>query len=263
MTALFLTALLAASPARAELRGRPADRIESLIHAASEEAPPSVPAEPDHTAVSVAGTPPEEPLIPFELWDGLKAPDAEALETLASRIPGLDVRQVREMTFATVDPIVAEAARRGYSALEVFTDEGLKGPQVYYLSEELVKRVFTRYDIRTITMDEGVDEDGRPFHLQALLMGAGGLELLYDRDEFTYENPWFNDHKYIGSGRVTERILGPADMAIDGVRVAMIFHPRIERFVKVSPTEVKVETNWGSRVKPLDPIRRLGLEAGP
>jgi hypothetical protein len=44
-------------------------------------------------------------------------------------------------------------------------------------------------------------------------------------------------------------------MKVDGVGVAMIFHPRIERFVKLSPTEVRVETNIADKTSPLLPLR--------
>ena len=195
-----------------------------------------------------ASRPAQAMLVPPSLWDAAKPPQPADLDLLASRLPGLDPAAVRELSFEEVDPVLMLAVRRGASALDIFTDEGLRGKQVYYLSEQTLDLIYAKYELNSVTPGSGNDIEGRPFHLQALVMGAGRLDLLYDRDKFTYASPEFKNYDYICQSRVTERVRSSGDMSVEGLQVDTIFHPKIQRFLKLAPTQVRIEVYLGKHL---------------
>lgn len=195
--------------------------------------------------------------VPAGLWASLPAPGAATLSWLASRLPGSDPAAVRAITPAAADAIFAAAVARGMTPLQLFTDPGFTGPGRFYLPQAMIEDLFSRYEVRVLTPASGKTTDGRPYAMQALVIGAGRIDALYSLDQFQLDNPLFPDYTYKLAARVTETISGPSDLAIEGVWVrAGIVTPRISRIVQTSATEARVETNYGSRTKPVSPIRR-------
>jgi PPE-repeat protein len=262
---LALLALgLAAGAAPVRAQAGPAARVNALLGESGgfngAGLPPlsSVPA-PDAPAASapVAPPAPAASVVPPGLWATLAAPDAATLALLSARIPGLDAASVRAITMDAADAIFAAAAKQGLTPLDLFTDSGFCGKPIFYFSPAVVSELFVRYDVRVMTPPSGKDADGKPFAMQALVLGAGRLEALYDRDEIKFDNPIFDNDRFKLLGRVTMTISAPGDMKIEGVWVKHgIFWPHIQRVVKTSPTEGRVETNLGDRTKPSFPIRR-------
>lgn len=202
----------------------------------------------------------EDSLIPPGLWATLPAPDPALSALLVSRVPGVEPASVREMVFEAADSFLLKAAVLGLSPLDAFTDSGLRGTQRYVMTPATLEKLFAKYEIKILTLPSGTDKDGRPYRMQALLAGGGSVDILYDRDNFDYENPYFTQYSYIAKNLVREGISGPGDVAVSGLKVnAGIAKPSIKRFLKISATEMRVETSRGSRTHALNPIRLKAL----
>lgn len=200
-------------------------------------------------------TPP--PLFPESLWLGLgPAPDA-ALRRIAKRIPGLDLSRVRELPLGPACDVLDQAAGRGLSGLDLFTDEGLRGPRAFYLSSATLQGLFARYDLRVLTPYSGRSLDGRDFHMLYLVAGQGRVEIVYDQDRFPFESPAFPGYRYISDDRVYDTIEGPGRLTVGGLLVDFgLIKVRLTRLVKLDAATMRVETDRGARVLPVTPLRR-------
>jgi len=196
-------------------------------------------------------------VVPGTLWRSLAAPDAATLEWLSTRIPGLDAGTVRTLTTEAFEAMLADAANRNLSPVDFFTDAGFRGREAYYVPQATLTSVFTRYEVRVLTAVSGHDTDGQPFQMSGLVLGGGRIDALYDRDDFTFVHPDFDNNRYTLAARVSQGILGPGDMTINGITAHVSFlHARIQRITKLSPTLARIKTSLGSRNKPAMPIRR-------
>jgi len=208
-------------------------------------------------AVEAYAGPAGAPIVPPALWNALAPTDAATAAWLSGRAPGLDARALRTMTLEAADAMLADCEARGLSPLDFFTDAGFRGPEVYYFPQDLLAAIYARYDFRVVTPVSGKDERGVPFAMQALVAGAGKIEILYDRGDITFPHRDFDDGKYTVKVRVTERILGPGDLAVSGVTAHIgILRADIRRFTKVSSGVGRVETSLGTRNKPTTPVSR-------
>jgi hypothetical protein len=251
--ALFL------APYSAAAQGVPAARIEALLAGEGRFSGLSLPplASPRAPAARALALQAPDSLVPAGLWATLAAPDAATLATLTHGIPGLQASAVRTLTPEAAEGIFAAAVARGYAGLDLFTDAGFRGDEVYYLPQSLIAALFDRYEMRVLTPASGTTNKGQAFHMTALVIGRGRIDALYDQDKFSFDNPYFTDGRYKLDGHVTEVIQGPGDLTIQGVSIHVkIFQPTIQRIVKLSPDSARVETSMGSRVKGLRPIRR-------
>jgi hypothetical protein len=206
-------------------------------------------------AAASAQAAPTGALIAPQLWTTLPAPTTSALDWLSSRLPKLERGAVRELPFETVDKLLADAVARGYSSLDIFSDAGLREPgRIFYISQENAHKAFAKYRLRSLSMDAATAKDGKPFSLQAIVMGSGKIEMLYDRGGFDFDNPDYKGHHYHSADRVTEIIQGPGDLKVEGLSVNMLIHPKIQRFLKISDDKLRIETNWGNQDRPLKPV---------
>jgi len=260
MNTLTLVALGLAAAVPASAQSVPAARVAALIDGApaidgvaipplaSIPVPPSVPA--------AQAPAPAESIVPSALWTTLAPPDAATLAMLAARIPGLDAGAVRVLPYDAIDAILAVAAARALSPLDLFTDPAFRGGNVYYLEPATIAALFERYEVHMLTPAFGRAKDGKPFVMQGLVAGGGRIDALYDRDQFNLDNPLMPGHSFKLASRVTEFIQGPGDVKIDGAWIHFgVLTPKILRVVKLSSTDGRVETNYGSRNKPVTPIR--------
>lgn len=259
--AAALAAGLAVAPVMAQ--AGPAARMDAVLGASGDfpgvtplaqiSAPAVVPAAAVVTTVAdsaASGVPPG-------LWSTLSAPDAATLSWLSSRIPGLNASAVRQLTAADADALFATAAQRAESPLDFFSDPAFRGADVYYIPKDVIAALFSRYEIRVLTPASGTTTNGRPFSMQALVIGGGRIDALYDLNNFSADNPMFPDYTYRFAEQVTETINGPGDLSVSGVWVRVGFvTPQIQRIVKLSATQARVDSNYGSRVKPISPITR-------
>jgi hypothetical protein len=202
------------------------------------------------------------PLITPDLWRRLPAPSAADVQKLVAAFPWVPSEAVREVTLTEAQLIVGQAVAQGSSPLDLFTDRGLQGDEVYYLSGDTLAALTRTFEIPSALMISGTDKDSKPFHMEAIAMGRRHADVLYDRD-FKYDNPFLPGYSYIVKRTVHETILADGQMALDGLSVdAGLFKPKIKKITKLSPTEVRVETTMGDRTKPLRLIRRLAPAPG-
>ncbi len=222
-------------------------RLEQIPAPSVVAAAAVVPAAPD-SAASV---------VPPGLWSTLAAPDAATLSWLSSRIPGLDAAAVRQLTPADADALFATAVQSATSPLGFFSDPAFRSTNIYYIPKDVIAALFSRYVIRVLTPPSGTTTNGQPFTMQALVIGGGRIEALYDRNSFSAGNPMFPDYTYQFAGLVTETINGPGDLSVSGVAIHVGFlTPQVQRIVQLSATQARVDTNYGSRVKPVSAITR-------
>jgi hypothetical protein len=253
--------VLAASSASAFAQAGPASRVGALLDRSGLSveplpAPPPAAIAPAQDAAAPIPAP-EEPVVPAGLWASLAAPDAATQQWLTARVPGLDAGSVRVLTFEAGDALFSAAMARGQTPLDFFTDAGFRTPGVFYIPQATVAALFGRYETRAMTPASGTTTDGHPFVMQALLVGNSRIDALYDQDKFSFNNDILDNDRYTLAGRVTERIQGPGDVTIEGVLLKYgILNPVIQRITKLSPTEARVETNYGSRTRPALPISR-------
>ena len=196
-------------------------------------------------------------VVPAALWNSLAAPDSATLEWLSRRIPALDESNIHTLTPEAFEAMFSEAVDRGLSPVDFFTDPGFRTKEVYYAPRAVLASVFARYEVRVLTAVSGNDTDGQPFQMVGLVLGGGRIDALYDRDDFTFLHPDFDNNRYTLAARVSQVILGPGDMSISGVTAHVaIFSPTIQRITRISPTVARIKTSLGSRNKPAMPIRR-------
>lgn len=198
----------------------------------------------------------ESALFSDALWARLPAPDAATLQWLLGRVPDLRTDMVREIDSAALESVLERAVERSYIPTDLFTDPGLREPRVFLAREPILLRAFAAYEIPVVTLASGQTTSGEEYRLQALVLGAGRVEMLYDRDRFRIQNPYFSDHEYTLASRVSHGLEGPGDLSVSGITVEMFLRPRITRFVKLSADRIRVETNLGSRERPARRIAR-------
>lgn len=199
----------------------------------------------------------DTPLFTTELWDALRPVDAPMAAWLRARIPGVDASQVHEMTADQADHVLSEAVARGYSGSDLFSDRGLRTSRMYLARQADVELIFNRYEMRVLTLPSGQTLQGQPYRLQALLLGNGRVVCLYDVPEFELRNPYFPKRKFRFHDPIVYTILGPADLGMKGIEVNWnLVWPDINRFVKIGPNTVRVETSLGAAEEDLQPISR-------
>ncbi|MFI5360502.1 MAG: hypothetical protein ACHQ49_00920 [Elusimicrobiota bacterium] len=254
MKSIFLLVLGLAVCAPARAQSVPAERIEAFLGGAPEFNGAAL------TRLDSIPTPPSVPagsIVSPALWSTLPAPDASTLTRLAARIPGLNVGTLRVLTNDAAEALLASAAAKAETPLEFFTDPAFRGGAAFYLDQATVAALFSRYDIRGLTPQSGRTKDGASYAVQGIVVGGGRIEILYDLDQFTINNPALPGYRYTLAGRVTERIQGPGDLTVEGVSVHWgLLTPKIERITELSSARARVKTNYGSLNEPVYPIRR-------
>jgi hypothetical protein len=256
---LLVLSLAAGAPARAQ--AGPAARIAAFVERTPEmsgAAFPTLDSIPvPRSAPAAAPSASAESIVPTWLWATLKAPDAAALAALSSRIPDLKASTVRVLSIGDADALLAAAVRQGLSPLDFFTDPGFRGDAAFFLDQETLATLFARYDIRGLTPASGTTKDGKPFMVRGMVVGGGRIDILYNLDRFSFDNPGLPGHVYKLADHVVERIQGPGDLTLEGIWVHFGWlTPKLSRILRLSPAKCRVETNHVGLEKPVFAIRR-------
>ncbi|MCX5789238.1 MAG: hypothetical protein NTX64_12135 [Elusimicrobia bacterium] len=256
---LGLLLLLAAAPAGAQparyLAGARATAA-SLGVAEIEEpaAPPAVPQ-------AVDAQPGDPSAAPFTASYAFPPMDPKTAAWLASRIPGLDTRNVVAVPFETVDAMIARVVDAKGDYLDLLSDPVLSSsqPPLYYLSQDVLARLDAKYRAGTLPVS-GTATDGRAFRMQGFVAGMKAIHYLYDQTNFSFKNGSY-EFKIGDDGHVATTITGPADITVQGIQGCghiLIFSgcADIQRITKVSPGKVKVQTTRGPQDSDIFPITR-------
>lgn len=182
-------------------------------------------------------------------WSTFPPPDPQTLGWLSSRIPNLAAASVRAVPFETADAVMQRAVDAKATYLDVLSHEIFREKEVYFVSQAALNRLHVKYVSGTVPV-QGTTEDGKPFQMQGFVIGQNRVEILYDRPEFTFKEDGHR-FKVDNGGRVESTILGPGDVAVDGLYAygAPIFCPwaKIQRMTKESMYKIKVQSSCGSR----------------
>lgn len=210
------------------------------------------------SAAAIAGG--EQGLIQIERWRNLAAPDAQSLAWLSSRLPGLDLKNVRAVTLEGADMVMQKSVAAKATYLDLLTDPALRKDrgELYYVSQEVLMSLDRKYISGTLPAT-GTDKKGRPYKMQGIVAGAGSIIFLYDQtDEFIFKNNDV-DIKIAPGGKVVSTINGPADSATTGVsgcmRVGFYFCAEVQRTTKASDGKITVQTSRGPQTQDINPIR--------
>lgn len=199
----------------------------------------------------------DAPLFTKEVWDGLAPLGRDMAGWIATRLPGVDSTRVRELGGDAAEEILTQAVARGYAGSDLFSDRGLRTSRMFFIRHADVQRLFDRYEMRFLTLPSGDTTGGERYEMQGLLLGAGRVVCLYNLSEIEFRNPYFPSRKFKLHDPVIYTIQGDADFGMEGVEVnANLLWPDINRFVKIAPDKVRVETSLGSKEESLEPIKR-------
>lgn len=192
-------------------------------------------------------------------FSSLPAPDAATLAWLSKRVPGLDAKSVKQVSFDLAEKVMALASDKRGTWMDVLSDPAFRGPEIYFVGQAALDQIENKYASGLIPV-RGKTTDGKPFQMQGFLAGQGNVDLLFNWTEFQYEE---NGHKFKidNNGRLRATIRGAGDVGIQGFSAygAPIFCPwaRIQRMTKESMYKVRVETSCGTRGgNDLRPVRR-------
>ena len=253
MKKIYLMALVlgAAAPARAE--GPDFERLlQAQKPAFSAFAERARVARDERLAVEGSG------VFGAENWASFPPPDPQTLAWLVARIPGLDAAAVRVVSAEAADAFMRRAVDARTTYLDFLSDEVFRRKEIYYAPADVLNAVHRKYVSGTMPV-QGRSEKDEDFQMQALVMGQGRVDILYDRDGFTFAE---GDQRFKieRGGRVTAIIQGAGDIGLEGLSAygVPIFCPwaNIQRMTKESMYKVRVETNCGSRDgNDLSPVR--------
>lgn len=95
---------------------------------------------------------------------------------------------LREIPVEKAVEIMAKASDRRYGLADFLTDPEFRATCVYYFSAATLASVYEKFDIDIATPLQGTDEDDKPFHMTAMVVGQSKLGVLFDRDRVTYYN---------------------------------------------------------------------------
>lgn len=226
------------------MKGRLALALSFSAALASAEAPP-------------LGNVVDAPLFTPELYHELLPVEPAVTVWLQGRLPGVRLDTARHLDLGHADGILGQAVARGYTGSDVFSDAGLRSDRLYFMYAEEVRALFDRYEMHVITLPYGETSGGGRYECQGLLLGGNRVILLYNLPEFEFHNPFFGKHEFRFHDPVIHTIRGPGDLGIDNAWVKWQFlWPKLNRFVKINETDVRVETSLGSTTDPLVPITR-------
>lgn len=137
----------------------------------------------------LAALPLASPVLPERTCEELPAANVAVREWASRAAPELARLPVRELPLDEALDLFGRAADAGWGSVELLTRDAFREPCVFYLSRETLRGVDARFDLDLVTAVRGVDEDGRPFEMAALLAGNGKLLAFYDRGGIVYYNP--------------------------------------------------------------------------
>ncbi|MHB2025045.1 MAG: hypothetical protein ACYCPQ_00195 [Elusimicrobiota bacterium] len=207
-------------------------------------------AEPQPPVPTITAQAPEQelPIIPSTLWASLAPPDQNASALLSSQLPQINPSDVRTLTFEDADAIFSLAAARQETILELFTNPSWTGKNIYYVNGPDVAAIMSKYSTGSLVPAEGTDTAGTPYHMLAMVIGGGKLFMVMDRNDFHYRNPAFPSNTFIAKSLVAWTIAAPGKLDISGITVVhFLVNPTIESVTQISPTQARVDTNWGSK----------------
>jgi len=201
----------------------------------------------------------EPPVIPDTLWAGLAPLNQNEAALLFQNLPQANPADARRLDLADADLMIAQAVSRKYNVLELFTNPSWTQNKIYFVDGPDVAALMAKYGIDSMVPAEGKAQDGKPYHMLALVIGQGRLAMLMDRSNFRYK--YMEDHGrdsntiIVTSNIVRWTIHAPGDLMVSGLKCAhFLVNPTIEEIAQISPSQARVQTDWGDKTISISPI---------
>ncbi|MDE1976316.1 MAG: hypothetical protein KGI84_03530 [Elusimicrobia bacterium] len=214
---------------------------------------------PTAALVQQAAAAQEPPIVPDTLWAGLAPLTQDETALLYKALPQANPAQARRLSLAAAVLMVGQAVAKRYNTLELFTNPSWTENQLYFVDGPDVAQIMAKYAVDSMVPAEGIAQDGKPFHMLALIIGQGHLIMLMDRSNFRYT--YAEDHGQssnvviVTSNVVRWTIHGPGDLQVSGLKCAhWLVDPTILEITQISPSQARVHTDWGDKVISISPI---------
>ncbi|MBI4669784.1 MAG: hypothetical protein HY747_11510 [Elusimicrobia bacterium] len=157
-------------------------------------------------------------VFPSGFCESLSKPAPEKIApylTIAPELEGVK-NSMREVTFEKMDPLLAEAVARGWSAVDFFSEDAIRGQCLYFISKEALNQVHAKYNLHVLTKIKGTDTGGQPFQMNAMFTGLSDNFMFYNRDSFTIQD---GDRQIRLRQKVRERVPGAGRFIVTGMSV--------------------------------------------
>ena len=157
-------------------------------------------------------------VFPADLCEHLSPPSRSAIEPYLKIVPQIPADKVRDVPAATAESLVRQAAAKGWTTIDFFTDEAFRSNGcMFYFSKESLIRIHQTFKLHLTTTIQGADQNGRPFQMTAYFGGLSMHYIFYDRDQdiiYPRGENIFKLHPVI-----QEQIAGPGALNIGGLSV--------------------------------------------
>jgi len=201
----------------------------------------------------------EPPIVSDALWAGLAPLTLDEATLLVQNLPQANAAYARHFDFADADLMIGTAVARHYNDLELFTNPSWTQNKIYVIDGPDVAKLMAKYSIDSMVPAEGEAQDGKPYHMLALIIGQGHLTMVMDRSNFRYK--YAEDHGkssntiIVTSNAVQWTIHAPRDLMVSGLKCAhWLVDPVIQEITQISPTQARVHTDWGDKDISVSPI---------
>src|SRR5581483_1514589 len=160
------------------------------------------------------------------------------------------------------DKMMARVAASKGDYLDLLSDKSLNsrnGP-MYYFPQDVLNRLNQKYDMGTLPVS-GTTTDGRPFQMQAMVVGDGEAHYLYNQPRGCSFEQNGTEFKIGDGGHVAAQVQGPGDVAIQGVSGCGNFLffsgcQDVQRITKISTDQVRVQTDGGEHTLDVPHVTR-------
>ena len=159
-----------------------------------------------------------ETVFPSGFCDRLSKPAPEKIAPYITLAPELDGAKsvIREVTLADIDPILTEAVSRGWTAVDFFSEDAIRGRCLYFISQEVLEQVNRKFDLKVMTRIKGTDVDNRAYQMTAMFTGLSNNFIFYDRDNIAIKD---GDNRVKLKQKVREQVTGPGKFVVSGMSV--------------------------------------------
>ena len=169
-------------------------------------------------------------VFPKDFCATLPALSADDQQRLWQKMPDLNGAPSRLVPADTATALLARAAARNLSALQLFTEDAVREDCAFVLTGDVIDRLDRSFDMFVLTPFSGTATDGQAFRTTVFVFGRGRLFHFYDRGGFSYKHPYFND-TFMYDNVIREHspeygrldlvgVHGPLGLSIDSVRMS-------------------------------------------
>ncbi|MBI2070614.1 MAG: hypothetical protein HYT79_08435 [Elusimicrobia bacterium] len=208
-------------------------------------------------------------VFPAGLCGSLSQPTAEELQPfLDAETSGELARHqshVKKMTIDAADGIIREAANRGWTSLDLFTEEAIRGECLYFIPRNVLSAIDRRFNLNATAQINGRDENGDAFAMAGFFVGRSRHFIFYNRDSIVVPQPDAPDNPVRLRSVLLQRVVGDGHLNISGMSVKVGGRwLDIQASKKVSAREIELTIGMGrAAIKVKRPILPIEIRPQP